>query len=115
MFLQGHLSQEKTTIELSKVYKTEIYGDTIPLWFTRYIDLTFTKISESNTQYLRIEASNYRLIAKSSDKNNSKIKGYEEYFDSTLHPPDFEPLTLTLKRFAVQYYYNILQKVSYKW
>jgi len=116
MFLQGHLSKEKVTTELKKKYKIKIYeNEEIPLWFRNYADLIFTKVSENNTQYLRMEINNHYFIAESSDENNLRTTGYEVYFDSKITPPDFEPYILTLKRFNVQYYYNILQKVSYKW
>ncbi len=114
-FLNGYLEKERAYLKLCNAYEHNILGIRVGLTFEDFAYFESKKISESKKQYLQIKLTDGNTIATGKN-NNLKFtkKEFEKYLDVEfpLQMPE-EPLTFT--RFQTQYYFNILQKVSYKW
>ncbi len=113
-FLSGYLDRENAYLKLCNAYNRNINGVNVGLRFEDFAYFESKKISESKKQYLRVEITNRITIAKRAEQDRFSLKSFEKYVDIEfpLQMPE-EPLTFT--RFQVQYYFNVLQKVSYKW
>ena len=113
-FLSGYLEKERAHLKLCNAYEHNILGTKVSLKFEDSAYFESKKISESKKQYLRVEIVNRITIAKRAEQDRFGLKNFEKYVDVEipLQMPE-EPLTFT--RFQVQYYFNVLQKVSYKW
>ncbi len=114
MFLQGHLEEEKAHVRLHDIYKIKSNGIDIMLCFRHYADFVFKKVSENDKQYLLINILDRTAIAKKGDQDRVNLQSFGDYVDKEFHlvVPE-KPLRLT--RFQAQYYFNVLQKISYKW
>ena len=113
-FLNGYLEKESVYLKLCNASEHNILGIKVGLAFEDFAYFESKKISESKKQYLQIKLTGGNTIAKSKHQLSANSKEYEKYIDIEfpLQMPE-EPLTFT--RFQVQYYFNVLQKVSYKW
>jgi len=119
VFLQGQLEEERATLQLNSFKGLKDNGKVIDLLFDRKGEFIFRKVSENQRQYLLIEITEITAIA---EKESQRVelydfdfeKRYKDYLDKefSLVTPE-KPLRL--RRFQAQYYFNILQKVSYAW
>jgi len=114
MFLQGHLEKEEAHVRLRDIYKIESGGVDIMLRFRHYADFIFRKVSENDKQYLLITVFGRVAIAKKEDQDRMNLQSFGEYINREFYlVAPTKPLRFT--RFQAQYYFNILQKISYKW
>ena len=113
-FLNGYLEKENAYLKLCNAYEHDILGTKVSLRFEDFAYFESKKISESKKQYLKVEITNRITIAKRAEQDRFGLKSFEKYIDVEipLQMPE-EPLIFT--RFQVQYYFNVLKRVSYKW
>ncbi len=121
MFLQGRLEEKKKRFELTMsggIRNDE--DEIIKLDFCRFADFRFRKVSENDKQRLVIEITNYTAIAKKedqdwkNDKNKKNLEKFKDYIDKEIDLVSPEK-RLDISRFNAQYYFNILQKMSFSW
>jgi len=115
VFLRGELEEEKATFELETLEGIRDGDKEIPLIFDHFGDFVFKKISENNTQYLSVSMPKRFVFADREEQSlNIEQDAYKKYIDTELSLI-VPKKPLRLRRFQAQYYFNILQKVSYSW
>ena len=120
VFLQGRLERKEKTFELTNLDSVTVEGNKIKLKFLRFADFVFEKRSENSKQYLLINITKHVALAKEEDQDWDKydrekiLEKYKEYLNKkiALILPE-KPIRLT--RFQAQYYFNVMQKISYSW